>query len=245
MSSISMDTAYHARLRKKIKEYQDILASSNPAVMIQDTPERKGFVQSGNTPYNMDNVVVGGKKKGLAKTLKTIGQFVKPLGKSLKPVKHALMERAVYELGAPMYRGKTHAPVMAEYDDGHIPEAYELGLPALPKGGKVNRRKKATKWLGFAKDVAETGLNIFDDVKSRVGGKVNRRKKATKWLGFAKDVADTGLNIFDDVKSRVGGRAPSPWIAEVKATRAQMEKESGGQVSYKAAMQEASRRRKA
>ena len=85
-----------------------------------------------------------------------------------------------------------------------------------PMVAGVNRRKKATKWLGFAKDVAETGLDIFDKVKSRVGG-VNRRKKATKWLGFAKEVADTGLDLFDKVKSKVGGaKKSSPWIMHVK-----------------------------
>ena len=213
MASISGDNAYHARLRKRIQEYQEIIASSNPPVMIQDTPARMGFVQSGNTPYNFENVVSAGlggreyktKKKGVSKLLRTVGTALRPLGKTIKPIKKALVDRAVQEIGAPYQQ----SPVYAEYDE-QIPQAYDLGLPALPKGGKVNRMKKATKWLGFAKDVA-----------------------------------DTGLDLFDKVKSRVGGRAPSPWILEVKATRVEMEKESGGPVSYKMAMQEASRRRKA
>ncbi len=219
-----MDTAYHARLRKRIADYNTILASSNPPTMIVDSPARRGFVQSGNTPYNMENVVVaglGGKKKGLAKTLKVVGQFAKPLGKSLKPIKHALMEKAVYELGAPMYQGKTHStPVMAEYDDEEIPEAYDLGLPALPKGGRQYKQRKQ----GLAK-----ALRTVGEFVAPLGKTIAPIKKAL----VARAVQEIG-----------GKRAPSAWIAEVKAVRAEMEKKDGP-VSYKSAMQEASRRRKA
>ncbi len=103
MSSISGDNAYNSRIRKQIREYQEIEASRNSPTMIIDSPARRGHVTPGTNAYS-EHHIQGGKPHGLAKTLKTIGKFVKPFGnKLLKPVKHALAERAVFELGKPMY----------------------------------------------------------------------------------------------------------------------------------------------
>ena len=101
MSSISGNDAYNARIRAQIREYQEIEASRNSPVMILDSQTRRGHITPGTNAYSA-GPIEGGKSK-LAKTLKTIGQFVKPLGRNLKPVKRALMERAVYEIGKPMY----------------------------------------------------------------------------------------------------------------------------------------------
>jgi hypothetical protein len=109
------------------------------------------------------------------------------------------------------------------------------------EGGKVNRKKKADKWLGFATDVADKALGY----SQQLGGKVNRKKKADKWLGFATDVADKALGYSQQLGGKVnrykkaekwlgfsgkvadkalgysqqmGGAKPaSPWIAHVKA----------------------------
>ena len=101
MSSISMDTPYHNRIRKQIREYQEIEASRNSPIMIIDSPARRGHVTPGTNAYSEHHIEGG--RRGLEKTLHTIGKFVKPLNKNLKPVKRALMERAVFELGKPMY----------------------------------------------------------------------------------------------------------------------------------------------
>ena len=103
MSSISGDNAYHARLRKRIKEYQDILAATNPPTMILDSPTRRGHIVHGTNSYSSEPIEGGKSRHGLEKALHTIGKFVKPLNRNLKPVKRALMDRAVFEIGKPMY----------------------------------------------------------------------------------------------------------------------------------------------
>ena len=67
---------------------------------------------------------------------------------------------------------------------------------SLTTGGKVNRLKKAQKWLGFSKDVADAGLDIAEKAGPMVAmgaGKVNRMKKAKKWTGFAKGLAEDAM----------------------------------------------------
>jgi hypothetical protein len=70
-------------------------------------------------------------------------------------------------------------------------------------GGKINRYKKANKWLGFSKDAADAGLDLASKAVS-IGG-VNRYKKANKWLGFSKDAADKGLDLAAKAVS-LGGK---------------------------------------
>ncbi len=259
MSSISGDNAYHAHLRKQIREYQDILAATNPPQMILDTPTRRGHLSPGNTPYDAGQVFGGRRKKGLAQTLKHIGQFVKPLGKTLKPIKHALMERAVYELGAPM-----HARVSTHMAPEHIARPHEmttedLNLANINMGGRQHRQRKT----GFAKFARTVGNFVkplgktINPVKRALadravheietaGGRQYRQKKT----GFAKFARTVGNFVkplgktINPVKRALadravheiqtadfgGTRGASPWIAEVKAMQA------AHGVSYKEAM---------
>jgi ribosomal protein L20 len=69
-------------------------------------------------------------------------------------------------------------------------------------GGKVNRAKKAQKWLDYSKGVVGDALNIYDQAKARGG--VNRLKKANKWLEFSKGAVGDALNIYDQAKTRGG-----------------------------------------
>lgn len=227
MSSISGDDAYHARLRARVREYQDILASSNPVQMIMDTPTRRGHVQSGNSPYMAEQVFGGReykqKKTGMSKAFRTVGNAVKPIGKSLRPIKHAAMERAVYELGAPMYE-RPQEPVYAEYTDEEIPEAFDVrDLPPLKAGRAFNQKKQGTaKFLrtvgNFVKPAAKTIAPIKKALVARA---------------------------VDEIENYGGAPKHMAWAAEVKAVREEMAAKSKTPVSYKMAMMEASKRRHA
>ena len=120
MSSISHDDPYNAKMRKRIKEYNEITASSNPPMMVMDSPTRRGHIVHGSNAYSEPMVEGGKKKKGLAKTLKTIGQFVKPVA---QPILQAATRRAVHEIdtygGAPYKRKEKHElkPKVADWID--------------------------------------------------------------------------------------------------------------------------------
>jgi hypothetical protein len=102
--SISGDNDYHKRLRARIREFHDIEASRNSPELILDSPSRRGHIQHGTNAYSNEPIVEGGKKKkGLAKTLKTIGQFVKPVA---QPILEAATRRAVQEIGGRAYKKK-------------------------------------------------------------------------------------------------------------------------------------------
>jgi hypothetical protein len=87
-------------------------------------------------------------------------------------------------------------------------------------GGKVNRLKKAKKWMGFAGDVMDKGLAL----KEQTGG-VNRLKKAKKWMGFAGDVLDKGLSYKEQTgsgrKPRMvkGSQEAKDYMAKIRAMR--------------------------
>ena len=91
--SISHDDSYHKRLRARIREFNDIEASRNSPEMIMDSQTRRGHIVHGTNAYS-EPMVAGKKKKGLARTLKTIGQFVKPVA---EPILQAATRRAVQE----------------------------------------------------------------------------------------------------------------------------------------------------
>ena len=62
------------------------------------------------------------------------------------------------------------------------------------EGGKINRLKKAKRWLGFTKDVINEGFNIFDKGKSRMGGKKFNLIRETKGL------IKKGKNLYEKNK---------------------------------------------
>ena len=225
MSSISGDDAYHARLRARVREYQDILAASNPPQMIMDSPTRRGHVQSGNSPYMAEQVFGGReykkKKTGMSKALRTVGKYVAPLGKTIAPLKKALVERAVHELGAPMY---SQEPVYAEYMDDEIPEAFDVrDLPPLKAGRNYNK-----KLQGTAKFLRTVGNYV-----KPLGKTIAPIKKALV------------ARAVDEIENYGGAPKHMAWAAEVKAVRIEMADKSKKPVSYKDAMMEASKRRHA
>ena len=67
------------------------------------------------------------------------------------------------------------------------------------EGGKINRLKKANKWLEFSKGAVGDAFDL-----AGMGGKVNRAKKAQKWLDYSKGVVGDALNIYDQAKARGG-----------------------------------------
>jgi hypothetical protein len=65
------------------------------------------------------------------------------------------------------------------------------------EGGKINRLKKAKRWLGFTKDVINEGFNVFDKGKSRMtgmGGKKFNLIRETKGL------IKKGKNLYEKNK---------------------------------------------
>ena len=102
MSSISGNDAYNARIRAQIREYQEIEASRNSPVMIMDSPTRRGHITPGTNAYSA-GPIEGGRRKGLAKTLHTIGKFVRPVA---QPILQAATARAVHAINT---GGRSHA----------------------------------------------------------------------------------------------------------------------------------------
>jgi len=102
---------------------------------------------------------------------------------------------------------------------------------------KINRTKKAKKWLNFVDDALTKGESHASAVKDIAGGKkkINRTKKAKKWLNFVDDALTKGEHHASAVKEIAGAgkKAPSAWIAHVKAYAA----EHG--IPYKEAMSKA------
>jgi hypothetical protein len=69
-------------------------------------------------------------------------------------------------------------------------------------GGKVNRRKKATKWTDFAVQTAKKGIDLAKEVGlgGKADGKVNRMRKAQKWSDFAVQTAKKGIGLAKEAK---------------------------------------------
>ena len=113
------------------------------------------------------------------------------------------------------------------------------GGVGISGGKKVNRLKKAKKWLDFADSALGVGEKHASAAKEIAGagisgGKVNRVKKAKQWLDFADSALGTAEKHASVVKSLAGGaRKPSAWIAHVKSYAA----ENG--IPYKEAMSKA------
>jgi hypothetical protein len=138
---------------------------------------------------------------------------------------HANPAHFSYRTRTPMHKGII--PGNAPYDEMQV------------FGGKVNRLKKAKRWLGFAKSLVPKSISDALEDKAvgmigRVGGKVNRLKKAKRWLGFTKSlvpksisdalehqavgmIGKMGGRRIGSTNSRVGGKRVSAWIQHVKA----------------------------
>jgi len=71
------------------------------------------------------------------------------------------------------------------------------------QGGKVNRLKKAEKWMDFSKKAVGEAFDVYDKAKER-GGKVNRLKKAEKWMDFSKKAVGNAFDVYDKAKERGG-----------------------------------------
>jgi hypothetical protein len=86
-------------------------------------------------------------------------------------------------------------------------------------GGKINRHKKAKRWMEFSGETGKMGIDLADqavgvykkhDTKSQLikkgldnlgGGKISRIKKATKWRDFSVDTVSKGIGLTDKALS--------------------------------------------
>lgn len=253
-SNLTYDNAYNQRLIAILKEYENADDFNKPQAFMGHcvgAGQPREYSLSGNTPYDSEAAfdTVGGKSK-LQKVLKTVGQFVKPLGRNLKPIKRALMDRTVYEIGKPMYMPKQKVPTYVQEIDGTDGRQPILTPEVITTGGRQNRQKKT----GFAKFVRTVGRAVkplgkytspvmdalTDRAVKEIGGK--RKKglaKSLKNIGqFLKPIAKYADPVAQALSQRavkeIGGkRPPNPWIMHVKAYAAQHG------VSYKQAMSEA------
>jgi hypothetical protein len=73
------------------------------------------------------------------------------------------------------------------------------------QGGKINRLKKAEKWMEFSKKAVGNAFDVYDKAKER-GGKVNRLKKAEKWMDFSKKAVGEAFDVYDKAKARGAGK---------------------------------------
>ena len=86
---------------------------------------------------------------------------------------------------------------------------------SLATGGKVNRVKKANKWLDFVDKALGTGEKHATAVKSIAGAgvsggkkKINRVKKANKWLDFTDKALTAAEKHALAIKSIAGAGDP-------------------------------------
>jgi hypothetical protein len=93
-------------------------------------------------------------------------------------------------------------------------------------GGKVNRLKKAKKWLDFADSALGVGEKHVSAVKSLAGAgmsggkkKVNRVKKAKKWLGFVDSALGVGEKHAEAAKEIVGAGISGGKVNRVKKAK--------------------------
>jgi len=161
------DSLYNKRILEILKNYEkvDLFNQHNFENMLGGTRNRK-MILSGDTSYDneanfgMRGTATGGrankiKKTGMAKTLRTIGRFVKPLGKNLKPIKEALTNKVVQQIDG--FDGRVAQDInpgqqVAEMYE--VPEVdYTYGLPPL-KAGKKRGFAKFLKTVGqFVKPI--------------------------------------------------------------------------------------------
>jgi hypothetical protein len=202
------DSLYNQRILEILKNYEkvDLFNQHNFENMLGGTRNRK-MILSGDTSYDneanfgMRGTATGGKKKGLAKTLQTIGRFVKPLGKNLKPIKKALTNRVVQEIDG--YDGRIPQDInpgqqVAEVYE--IPEAevdYTYGLPPLKAGKKKRGFAKFLKTVGqFVKPINKELQPLKDALVkkgvSTIEGAGKRKLGGKKKQGFAKFLKTVG-----------------------------------------------------
>jgi hypothetical protein len=117
---LSLNNSYNERLRNILSDLENVDLINRQPEMLGGSAVRK-YALSGNSgsypevSMLAELTAMGGRqsavrKTGLAKALRTYGRVVKPLGKNLKPVKEALMERAVEEIEGPsMFAGRQSA----------------------------------------------------------------------------------------------------------------------------------------
>lgn len=111
-SNLTYDNYYNRRIAEIVANYEKVDDFNKPQDFMKHligAGRPKPFIQSGDTPYDNEAVfdsvgLTAGrafkqKKKGVAKLLRTVGLAVKPLGKTVKPLKDALVARAVSEIG--------------------------------------------------------------------------------------------------------------------------------------------------
>jgi hypothetical protein len=130
---LSLDNAYNARLRQILHDLEKVDVINKQPEMLGGSAVRKYALSGNSGSYPEVSMLaelkeMGGsmccgrsecgcgmcggrqnkvRKTGLAKAVRTFGRAVKPLGKNLKPVKEALMERAVEEIEGPsMFAGR-------------------------------------------------------------------------------------------------------------------------------------------
>jgi hypothetical protein len=248
------DNSYNRRLIEILKNYEDVQDFARPQAFMGHytggTAPREYSIP-GDTSYDNEAAfdTVGGKSK-LQKVLKTVGQFVKPLGRNLKPVKRALMERAVYEIGKPMYAPKRNVMEYVQEIDGSDGRQPIITPEVITTGGRQNNQRKK----GFAKFVRTVGravkplgkytTPVMEALTSRAVKEIGGRRKK----GLAKGLKEIGQFLKPIVKyadpvaqalsrravKEIGGkRPPNAWVLHVKDYAAKH------MVSYKQAMSEA------
>jgi len=200
-SNLTYDNQYNRRIAEIVANYEKVDDFNHPQDFMKHLVgggKPKPFIQSGDTSYDNESVfdsvgLTAGrafkqKKKGVAKLLRTVGLAVKPLGKTVKPIKDALVNRVVNEIDG--YDGRE--PVNA------VPvEAYDLGLPEYdyqgkPIGGRAYNQKKK----GVAKLLRTVGLAVKP---------LGKTLKPIKEALVARAVSEIG-----------GAKKSSPWIVHVK-----------------------------
>ena len=116
------------------------------------------------------------KKKGLAKTLRTIGNFVKPLGKTIAPIKQALVRRGVHEIETYGAGGRedwqAEVKKMRDEHGCSLKEALSLASKARherngtkPKPPRTAEQKAKTK----ANRAARKAAKLFDELPTGYG----------------------------------------------------------------------------
>jgi hypothetical protein len=119
------------------------------------------------------------KKTGLAKAVRTFGRAVKPLGKTLKPVKDALVERAVEEIEGPsMFAGR---------------QVKKTGLAKA-----VRTFGRAVKPLG--KNLKPVKQALAERAVGEIMGAGKKRPKSARAMIVKKVMAEKGMGMIEASK---------------------------------------------
>ena len=196
--SFEGDNTYNRRLIEILRNYEKVETLRDPQSFMVGGTRQKKFIDSGNTAYDAESVFGGkpSRKTVLAKTLKTVGRFLKPKGEMAHKIKQALGDKVIQQIDG--YDGRKPRNIEPGMQVAEAYEVNDLGLPPL-KGGKKKRGfAKFLKTVGqFVKPLNKELQPIKDAFVSKAVEKIkgSGKPKSKRGVIVSKIMKEKGLNL--------------------------------------------------